>query len=409
MRIAALWLALASICGEVSGQELVPTNLNHRIGGYGNSAVAMYRLGKGNTAHPGYQSGRNVRLKLPVVKGCRSLSYGHHYTQVLGKDASILLVQAELADSSRLIYADRNDDYDLRNDGPPLRLPPPRKGRDTVELTVYAPKSKTRFTRCTLSRLKPEFYGLWKDMMREVKGHPLAPQQLWLEEVRLNILEIPWRDTVSVYLSDASFDGYWGTRHDQIAIQRKGLKQVQIEEYHSPTKAKVGTNVKSPNGGWYTILALDTLTGALTLGPGKPAEGLYIGSTLQSLRLPVLSDTNTIVDIKELVSQAEYTVVDIWGSWCQGCVMAMPSLDSLHRQYSPRLQILGISTAPQMDSAFLAEHPYLWRQFELTEQGNRYLHPVTYPTYLLFNQEGRLIEVDPDLKRLMQDSTPPAR
>lgn len=409
MRKAALWLAFTSICGEVSGQELARPDVNHRIGSYGSSAVAMYRLGKGNTAHPEYQSDRNVRLKLPVIKGCRSLSYGHHYTQVLGRDASILLLQAELADSSRLIYADRNDDYDFRNDGPPLRLPPPRKGRDAVELTIYARKSKTRYTRCTLSRLKQESYALWKDMMREVKGHPLAPQRLWLEEVRLDFLELPFRDTLSVYLSDASFDGYWGTRHDQIAIQRKGLEQVQIEEYRSPTKAKVGTNLQAPDGSWYEILALDTLTGALTLGPGKPVEGLYIGSMLEGLRLPVLNDTNTLVDIRELVHQADYTVLDVWGSWCQGCVMAMPLLDSLHRQYSPRLQILGISTAPQMDSAFLSEHPYPWRQFELTEEGNLYLHPVTYPTYLLFNKEGRLIQVDPDLKRLVQVPTPPAR
>lgn len=284
MRIPLLWLASISLSAAALGQEALKPDLNRRIGGYGNSALAMYRLGKGNTAHPGYQSERNVRLRLPLLKGCRSLSYGHHYTQVLGENAEILLVQAEMADSSRLIYADQNDDYDLRNDGPPLRLPPPGKGRDTVELTVYARQSNTRFTRCTLSRLKPEFYALWKDMMRKVKGHPLTPQRLWLEEMRLDFLELPFRDTLSVYLNDGSFDGYWGnSAYDRAVIQRKGQKAVWIEEYRSPTKAKVGTNLKSPDGAWYEIRTLDTVTGALALGPGKPAEGLYIGSTLQSL------------------------------------------------------------------------------------------------------------------------------
>lgn len=394
---------------QASGQGVLRPDLNHRIGGYGNSAVAMYRLGKGNTAHPSYQSDRNVRLKLPRVKGCRSLSYGHHYTQVLGEAATILLVQAELADSSRLIYADRNDDYDLRNDGPPLRLPPPGQGRDTVELTVYAGKSQSRFTRCTLSRLKPKFYALWKDMMREVKGHPLAPQRLWLEEVRLDFLELPFRDTLSVYLNDGSFDGYWGNSgYDRAVIQGSGKKAVWIEEYRSPTRSKPGSSLKAPDGGWYEILALDTLTGTLTLGPGKPVEGLYIGSTLDSLRLPVLNDTNTLVDIRELVHQADYTVLDIWGSWCQGCVLGLPGLDSLYRRMNGRLQVIGISTAPEMDSAFLMKHPHPWRQFELTEAAHRYMHIATYPTYLLFNREGVLLRDElllPEFKK----ATPPAR
>lgn len=108
------------------------------------------------------------------------------------------------------------------------------------------------------------------------------------------------------------------------------------------------------------------------------------------------------------MGQAEYTVLDVWGSWCQGCVLGLPGLDSLYRRLGGRLQVIGISTAPEMDSAFLAKHPHPWRQFEITEAAHRYMHIATYPTYLLFNREGVLLRDDlllPEFK----EATPPAR
>ena len=115
---------------------------------------------------------------------------------------------------------------------------------------------------------------------------------------------------------------------------------------------------------------------------------------------------------------ADYILLDFWGSWCGPCIKTIPHLVELQKQYDPsRFRVVGISyeTGPMEDRlpAVLAatkslgiNYPVLMgeangRPCPLAEA----LHVGSYPTMVLVDRHGRILWRDtgaspPTLQRL---------
>jgi thiol-disulfide isomerase/thioredoxin len=93
-------------------------------------------------------------------------------------------------------------------------------------------------------------------------------------------------------------------------------------------------------------------------------------------------------------------VVDIWASWCQPCLYAMPHLESLHRQYADKgFTVVGVmvdAKAETMGPEFVAEreigYPMLF-----DDDGNRLAcdwgEVQLIPTIVAVNADGTVLDV----------------
>jgi thiol-disulfide isomerase/thioredoxin len=168
---------------------------------------------------------------------------------------------------------------------------------------------------------------------------------------------------------------------------------LEFNRWQSPVNLKVGTRIKSAiTDTWYQIQALDSLTAKVTLIPSSaPDSGLFIGRKIKDFKLEDLLNPTHLIRLDSLIKLSPYTVLDIWGTWCAGCVLAMPGLDSLQKKYKGKFQLIGLSTSPSEDSAFVIKKGYTWQQLRFTEALATYLEVQSYPTYLVFNRERILV------------------
>jgi thiol-disulfide isomerase/thioredoxin len=126
-------------------------------------------------------------------------------------------------------------------------------------------------------------------------------------------------------------------------------------------------------------------------------EFLAVGDTVSDMVLMDRNgDSTSILDIID----GRVAVVDIWASWCQPCIYAMPHLESLHRQYADKgFTMVGVMVdgkAETIGPEFVAEreigYPMLF-----DDDGNQLAcdwgEVQLIPTIVAVNAEGTVLDV----------------
>lgn len=97
--------------------------------------------------------------------------------------------------------------------------------------------------------------------------------------------------------------------------------------------------------------------------------------------------------------KGQLVLLDFWGHWCGPCIASMPHLKEVQARYARQLAVVGIGMEnaddkPQWQQA-IRKHQANWAQLsELKgEEGVIAQYNITaFPTYLLLNQQGVVVE-----------------
>jgi thiol-disulfide isomerase/thioredoxin len=125
-------------------------------------------------------------------------------------------------------------------------------------------------------------------------------------------------------------------------------------------------------------------------------------SPLPNVLLMAYGKTKTIWEDVLAKYKGKYVLVDLWASWCVPCIEEMPAWQALREKYSAdKIAFLTLS----VDKSVLTWHNRLYQlhgdsltNYLLLNQENSVLAKqiglTSIPRYLLYDQEGRLIDTD---------------
>ncbi|HEX6863510.1 MAG TPA: TlpA disulfide reductase family protein, partial [Thermoanaerobaculia bacterium] len=108
--------------------------------------------------------------------------------------------------------------------------------------------------------------------------------------------------------------------------------------------------------------------------------------------------------------RGKVVLLDVWGSWCPGCVEELPRLQKAYETYRGRgLEILSLDYGdkPEEFRKFVAEKglPWMHATAQSVEDVVRHnLRIWTFPTKILLDREGRIVSVgDPGQPQLGEE------
>lgn len=114
----------------------------------------------------------------------------------------------------------------------------------------------------------------------------------------------------------------------------------------------------------------------------------------------LISDSGDTVRLSDLKGQ--YVFIDVWATWCGGCVMQIPYMEKLQEHFADdkRIKLISISWDYTQKEwlDYLKKRPATWAQY-IVDKKNMDIMKKEYrmtfiPRFLLLDPEGRIISID---------------
>ena len=162
--------------------------------------------------------------------------------------------------------------------------------------------------------------------------------------------------------------------------------------------------------------------GRIPLGPSTPLTLAEAEADLvRSIRHGTVGGTLPDVTGKRLdgveESLADYrgriVLLDFWATWCGPCIQALPDLRQLVAEVSPdRFALIAISVDEELETVtrFMENEPMPWINWHVgtgSEIG-RLLRVISFPTYVLVDEQGKILARTTGFARVTASSGGPA-
>ena len=129
----------------------------------------------------------------------------------------------------------------------------------------------------------------------------------------------------------------------------------------------------------------------------------------------LISDTGELVRLSDL--RGQYLFIDVWATWCGGCVMEIPYMEKLQEHFAndKRIKLISISWdyTQEVWLDYLKKRPATWAQYIVDEENMDFMkkeYRMTFiPRFLLLDPEGRIISIefarpsDPECVQILEE------
>lgn len=118
---------------------------------------------------------------------------------------------------------------------------------------------------------------------------------------------------------------------------------------------------------------------------------LVIGDTIPNFEFKLLNDS--LVSLYDYIDTNKFTVIDVWGSWCKGCIMQIPRLQALDSAYTDTIQIIALNMGDNKEGIYsiINEHKITWVNGIVSNEILENLLVDGYPYLLLLDKQKRIV------------------
>jgi thiol-disulfide isomerase/thioredoxin len=107
--------------------------------------------------------------------------------------------------------------------------------------------------------------------------------------------------------------------------------------------------------------------------------------------LSFLTIDSTTLSSKSFIGQ--WTLIDVWGTWCEACVAELPALEAFYREslinYNNQMHLLTLSANSKNLFMFMKQNNYTFPVAEIDKNVVNELKINGFPTKLLISPEGK--------------------
>ena len=128
-------------------------------------------------------------------------------------------------------------------------------------------------------------------------------------------------------------------------------------------------------------------------------QRLYILSDFQFITI-----NDSIQSIHEFLNQDKYIFIDIWSVFCSPCLKSFPLLNEIHSKYNDKITIITLlDRGDKIDLIRISEqYKNQFIQGFTSNEINKELRLNGYPTGLLFDSKGNLIQYNIRVNNLLE-------
>ena len=127
------------------------------------------------------------------------------------------------------------------------------------------------------------------------------------------------------------------------------------------------------------------------------ARQTTVGAPLVNLEL---TDTDgKTLDLKDVVPEGKFVLIDFWASWCGMCLYAMPDIKKLQEQYHEQFVVIGVSCDRDVKAwkNMMEKKKMPWKQYLLSRQGyedffKKYRVGNGVPYYTMITPDGKVMK-----------------
>ena len=103
------------------------------------------------------------------------------------------------------------------------------------------------------------------------------------------------------------------------------------------------------------------------------------------------------VNLQDFSGRSQYIYIDIWGTWCPGCITEIDELQNIYTRYKNNLLIIGLNfkDADRREvEEFVRQKKIPWLNGYSTSEINSELMQAAFPYGVLFDPQGALVHMD---------------
>jgi thiol-disulfide isomerase/thioredoxin len=363
---------------------------------------------------------RYYPVRLPDMKNCRDTAYFLEFFtgwEDPPYDRETMFLVGNYKADTTYVWADLNNNLDFRDDNSFFVLT-----KDNPDFYIALPNQKLPEGKFLYKLGKKNYRD--EEIKKSIcehfynndkkKGRITTDCDYWFAETRMNILScdtVIEGSKVQIGLMDWNCNGLYNDI-DTISKDNFNSDRILVGKYGSdiiPSEPSRGAVILLPetlipiNGKIYEFKEVDPAGKYLVIEKtNKTYKILEIGDTLPDLMFKTLKNDTT--SLQQNIVKGKYNLIDIWGFWCSGCMMSIPTIKRLDSTYSDRLNIIGLhdyQSSKKIALETIEKKDANWTKGFLTpEIEKKLLSSGGYPYYVLVDGEGKILKFDTTLKEV---------
>ncbi len=317
--------------------------------------------------------------------------------------------------ASTKLYIDKNYNFDLSDDGDPYEL---KDSLDQVRFRLLNPEidgafyeADVQFIQFPTDEHKEMLGKMVADSMPTFKGNVFIDHNYWLTETPQKYLIFEGvldTDSVKLGLVDFNLNGLYNDRNND---------KILIGNYHersisdSPGKGRYtikNVTVVEIEKKFYLLKEVEPTGKYIRLSTATKQEFdyynngiLYKGAEIPDLTFKTFDGHTT--SIHQELAPDKFTLIDLWGTWCKGCMIQTNKLKKLDNLYSDRLSIIGLNYEPnntERAKEYAAKQQLRWLQGIADEEITMKLSVEGFPFYLLVDKNRKIRFIGNNLEEI---------
>lgn len=356
-----------------------------------------------------YYGGRKLEYKLPVGAESKKNALGfpafRGSTQPPYHAAALLIIGYD--EPEPVLLVDTDFDYDFSDESPLTA----KEGRHAYTLRSSGRNAQSADYGFALSVFRLADTARTTELMKMVGasnityGNTLLPHHYWYEQTNYNIM--PFLVTVKekkyrIGIMDRDNNLVFGDKNTDRIVLANDLGVFSASS--GPMSRPITDSTTIVIGGQVFFLKqVETDGSRIVLEMlNTTAPVMAIGSKLPSFSILMMD--NSKQDIIKISSQKRYTLLDFWGTWCTPCMQQFPELKQLHKDFSKQLTVVGMNKGDTKEKVieYVVEKNVEWQNGIATDEILKLLSVESFPTYILLDQQGKVIAFEQQILRIRQ-------